>query len=62
MFQLPSGWFDGVSFPSRQPQDTVGCYRHSEGHSVVLATHHPSWKRYQPSVWHPVVKRFLDWR
>lgn len=66
IWMLPSidliGWFEGVSFPSREPKDTLGCYRHSEGHSVVLATHHPSWIRYQPSVWHPVVKRFLDWR
>lgn len=62
MFRLLIGWFDGVSFPkNREPQSTLDSYRHSEGHSVVLA-HHPSWKRYQPFVWHPVVKRFLDWR
>ncbi len=41
------------------PKSLLGRYRHSEGEGVVLAIHHPSWKRYQPSAWHPVVKRFL---
>lgn len=60
-------WFDTVNFPtpwppnSRPPKSLLGCYRHSEGQSVVLAIHHPSWKRYQPSAWHPVVKRFLEY-
>lgn len=56
-------WFDSVEFPTRwRPESLLGCYRHSDGQSVVLAIHHPSWKRYQPSVWHPVVKRFLEYR
>ena len=56
------GWFDDPSiFPERwPPQDILGCYRHSEGESVVLAIHHPS--RNRPSDWYPVVKRFLQYR
>ena len=56
-------WFDSVDFPTPwPPKSLLGCYRNSEGQSVVLAIHHPSWKRYQPSAWHPVVKRFLKYR
>jgi len=55
-------WFDPIDFPTRWPPESLlGYYRHSEGQSVVLAIHHPSWKRYQPSAWHPVVKRFLEY-
>ena len=55
-------WLDSVDFPTPwPPKSLLGCYRHSEGQSVVLAIHHPSWKRYQPSAWHPVVKRFLKY-
>lgn len=54
------GCLDSVRLPTpRRPSKILGCYRHSEGQSVVLAIHHPSWKRYQPRAWYPVVKRFL---
>ena len=57
------GWFDSMKFPTPWPPKSIlGFYRHSEGQSAVLAIHHPSWKRYQPSAWHPVVKRFLEYR
>ena len=50
------------SVPTTRPaKSIVGCYRHSEGQSMVLAIHHPSWKRYQPSAWYPVVRRFLKY-
>ena len=57
-------WFDPpIDFPTPwPPRSLLGGYRHAEGQSVVLAIHHPSWKRYQPSAWHPVVKRFLEYR
>ncbi len=61
------GWFDPVDFPqrsrllrSRPLKHILGYYRHSKGQSVVLAIHHPS-RRYHPA-WHPVVKRFLEYR
>ena len=55
-------WFDSVDFPrnSRSPKRrSLGCYRHSEGQSIVLAIHHPSRASRD---WHPVVKRFLEYR
>lgn len=60
-------WLESVPFPTtlaswRQPGNLLGRYRHCEGESVVLAIHHPSWKRYETSAWHPVVKRFLQYR
>ena len=55
-------WFDCVDFPTpRRPKSILGCYRHSQGQSAVLAIHHPFWTRYQPGAWHPVVKRFLEY-
>lgn len=49
-------------FPTARPSKSLlGRYRYSEGESVVLAIHHPSWKGYQPHAWHPVVKRFLSY-
>ncbi len=45
--------------PKRSPKSLLGRYCYSEGESVILAIHHPSWKGYQPCAWHPVVKRFL---
>ena len=55
-------WLDSVELPTlRRPKRILGCYRHSQGQSAVLAIHHPSWKRYQPSRWHPVVERFLEY-
>ncbi len=45
--------------PKRPLESLLGRYRHSEGESVILAIHHPSWKAYQPCAWHPVVERFL---
>lgn len=59
--------FDSVELPTtlaswRQPSNLLGCYGNSEGQSVALAIHHPSWVSYEPSAWHPVVKRFLQYR
>ncbi|MDE0029884.1 MAG: DUF2442 domain-containing protein [Deltaproteobacteria bacterium] len=49
-------------FPTNwPPKSLLGRYRYSEGESVILAIHHPSWKGYQPHAWHPVVKRFLSY-
>ena len=54
-------WFDLIHFATpRAPKSLLGCYRYSEGQSVVLAIPHPS--RSRQSAWHPVVERFLEYR
>ena len=58
-------WLDSVEFPkySRSPYyRSLGFYCHPQGQSVVLAIYHPSWKGFQPPAWHPIVKRFLEYR
>ena len=48
----------GSQSPMRDPKDILGCYRHSEGQSLVLAIQHPSRGPYS---WYSVVKRFLNY-
>ena len=56
-------WFDPAIFPEGwPPQDILGFSRYSQGQSLILAIQHPSWRYYQPSAWHPVVERFLQYR
>ena len=52
--ELPEG--------SRSLEDLLGCYRHTQGQSAVLAIRHPQAWGYQPHAWHPVVKQFLEYR
>ena len=55
-------WIGSRKFPTaRRPEDILGCYRHSEGKSIVLAIQSPSWRWYKSRSWHPVVKRFLKY-
>lgn len=56
-------WFDPAIFPERWPsRNILGFSHYSQGQSVVLAIQHPSWRYYQPSAWHRVVERFLQYR
>ena len=56
-------WFDPAIFPQRwPPQNILGFSRYSQGQSLVLSIQHPSWRYYQPSAWHRVVERFLQYR
>ena len=60
----PIHCFDSVELPkgSRSLEHLLGCYRHTQGQSVVLAIRHPQAWGYPPYAWHPVVKQFLEYR
>ena len=54
-------WLQRHGDGSWRPKKNLGCYRHSEGASIVLAIHHPSSRGFQPGAWNPAVKRFLKY-
>ena len=54
-------WLQRHGDGSWRPKKNLGCYRHSEGASIVLAIHHPRSRGFQPGAWNPAVKRFLKY-